>query len=76
MLASFFAPPDPAEQVKKWKTELIREQRTLDREIRGITLFFVSELRVRRLCTGIQMQEKKVTVEIRAAIKRSRLTFA
>jgi hypothetical protein len=72
MLAGFFAPPDPAEQAKKWKTELIREQRTLDREIRGIESpgACVSS----DTCAGIQMQEKKVTVEIRAAIKRSRVS--
>lgn len=39
MLAGWFSPPpDPAEQMKKWKMELIKQQRQLDHEIRGIEL--------------------------------------
>lgn len=47
MLASWFVgpPPDPAEQMKKWKMELIRQQRQLDHEIRGIEM---EEVKVKR----------------------------
>ena len=46
MLAGFFSPPpDPAEQMKKWKMELIKQQRQLDHEIRGIEL---EEAKVKR----------------------------
>jgi len=35
-LAAAFAPPDPKEQVRKWKSEMRSEQRKVDRQIRGI----------------------------------------
>lgn len=47
MLANWIVgpPPDPEVQMKKWKMELIKQQRNIDHEIRGIEL---EEAKVKR----------------------------